>query len=81
MAKIPSPCIGVCKYKRGDHRISCSMNKEQKKIFKSLKKALIKQAFITMLCAKQESLGGYSHWEKAYNSKCRQGTLQLMVKT
>ena len=46
MAKIPSPCIGVCKFKRGDHCIGCSMNKDQKKIFKSLKKARMKQAFI-----------------------------------
>ena len=70
-AKIPSPCIGVCKYKRGDHCIGCSMNKDQKKIFKSLKKDRMKQAFIKMLCAQQDSLGGYGHWETAYDRKCR----------
>ena len=70
MAKIPSPCIGVCKYKRGSHCIGCSMNKDQKKIFKSLKKARMKQAFLKMLCAQQETLGGYGHWEKAYDRKC-----------
>ena len=46
------------------------MNKDQKKIYKSLKKARMKQAFIKMLCAQQESLGGYGHWEKAYDRKC-----------
>ena len=74
MAKIPSPCIGVCKYKRGDHCIGCSMNKDQKKIFKSLKKARMQQAFIKMLCAQQEAFGGYGHWEKAYDRKCRKRT-------
>ena len=81
MAKIPSPCIGVCKYKRGDHCIGCSMNKDQKKIFKSLKKARMKQAFIKMLCAQQASLGGYSHWEKAYDRKCHKETPAPMAET
>ena len=81
MANIPSPCIGVCKYKRGDHCIGCSMNKDQKKIFKSLKKARMKQAFIKMLCAQQKSLGGYSHWEKAYDRKCRKQAPEAMVET
>jgi hypothetical protein len=47
------------------------MNKDQKKIFKTLKKARMQQAFIKMLCAQQEALGGYGHWEKAYDRKCR----------
>ena len=81
MAKIPSPCIGVCKYKRGDQCIGCSMNKDQKKIFKSLKKARMKQAFIKMLCAQQETLGGYGHWEKAYDRKCRKETPEPMAET
>jgi len=57
------------------------MNKDQKKIFKSLKKARMKQAFIKMLCAQQESLGGYGHWEKAYDCKCRRETPPSMAKT
>ena len=47
------------------------MNKDQKKIFKSLKKARMKHAFIKLLCAQQKTLGGYGHWEKAYDRKCR----------
>ena len=57
------------------------MNKDQKKIFKSLKKARMKQAFIKMLCAQQESLGGYGHWEKAYDRKCRKETPAPMAET
>ena len=81
MAKIPSPCIGVCKYKRDDHCIGCSMNKDQKKIFKTLKKARMQQAFIKMLCAQQEAFGGYGHWEKAYDRKCRKWMLEPIVET
>ena len=69
MSKIPSPCIGVCKYRRGDHCIGCSMSKDQKKLFKTLKKARLRQAFIQMLRAQQQVLGGYEHWEKAYSRK------------
>lgn len=67
MSKIPRRFIGVCKYKRDDHCVGCSMNKDQKKIFKSLIKARMKQAFIKMLCAQQRDLGGYTHWEKAHS--------------
>ena len=38
MAKTPSPCIDVCKFKREGHCIGCSMTKPQRKMFKSLKK-------------------------------------------
>ena len=81
MSKIPSPCIGVCKYKRDNHCIGCSMNKDQKKMFKSLKKARMKQAFIKMLCAQQETLGGYGHWEKAYDRKRGKGAHRPMAET
>ena len=37
MAKIPSPCIGVCKYKREGHCIGCSMTEDQKKQQKLMK--------------------------------------------
>lgn len=70
MSKIPSPCIGVCKYKRGGHCIGCSMTKAQKSMFKSLKKRAHKEAFLTMLIAQQEKLGRYSHWVPAYMRKC-----------
>ena len=81
MVKIPSPCIGVCKYKRDDHCIGCSMNRDQKKIYKSLKKARMKQAFIKMLCGQQQALGGYGHWEKAYTLKCQKDTSKRVFET
>ena len=79
MAKVQSPCIGVCKYKRGDHCIGCSMNKDQKRLFKSLKKARMKQAFIDMLRAQQDSMGGYDHWQKAYERKCTKAVCDEMT--
>ena len=46
------------------------MTEDQKKLYKSLKKARMKQAFLTMLNAQQQVLGGYEHWEGAYGRKC-----------
>ena len=71
MAKVSSPCIGVCKYERGGHCIGCSMSKDQKKLFKSLKKAKFRLAFIEMLKAQQQGMGGYDHWPKAYLRKTK----------
>ncbi len=70
MPKVPSPCIDVCKYKRGGHCIGCSMTKPQKKLFKALKKPEHKQAFVEMLMLQQDALGKYGHWAKAYQRKC-----------
>ena len=50
-------------------------------MFKSLKKARMKQAFIKMLCAQQETLGGYGHWEKAYDRKRGKGAHRPMAET
>lgn len=80
MTKITSPCIDVCKYKRGGHCIGCSMTEDQKKIFKSLKKARMRQAFLTMLTAQQQVLGGYDHWEKAYARKCEKALAKAAAK-
>ena len=70
MAKVPSPCIGVCKFKRKGHCIGCSMTKPQKKIYKSLKKNDEKFAFVDLLMAQQRDMGRYTHWLRAYVSKC-----------
>jgi len=71
MAKTPSPCIDVCKFKREGHCIGCSMTKAQKKLFKSLAKNEHREAFVEMLMAQQAALGRYSHWTPAYLRKCR----------
>jgi predicted Fe-S protein YdhL (DUF1289 family) len=70
MAKTPSPCIGVCKFKREGHCIGCSMTKAQKSLFKSLKKESHRQAFVAMLAKQQSVLGKYRHWTAAYLRKC-----------
>jgi hypothetical protein len=69
--KLPSPCIDVCKYRRGDHCIGCSMTKAQKKAFKALKKPEHQHAFVDMLVHQQRDLGKFAHWTKAYLKKCR----------
>ncbi|MEL6563766.1 MAG: DUF1289 domain-containing protein [Pseudomonadota bacterium] len=70
MAKIPSPCIDVCKFKRdGGHCIGCSMTKAQKSLFKSLKKDKHRSGFIQMLTAQQDRLGRYKHWDQAYRKR------------
>ena len=51
--KLPSPCIDVCKFRRGGHCIGCSMTKAQKKMFKALKKPEHQEAFVEMLVHQQ----------------------------
>jgi predicted Fe-S protein YdhL (DUF1289 family) len=70
MAKTPSPCIDVCKFKRDGHCIGCSMTKAQKSLFKELKKDAHRQAFVEMLMTQQQAMGKYQHWAPAYFRKC-----------
>ncbi len=70
MSKIPSPCIDVCKFKRGKHCIGCSMTEDQKSMFKVLKKPKHQKAFIDLLMLQQNGMGGYSHWLEAYRKRC-----------
>ena len=70
MSKHPSPCIDVCKVRRAGHCIGCSMTKDQKAMYKTLKKADHQEAFIKMLIAQQEVMGKYSAWQPAYVRKC-----------
>lgn len=70
-SKLPSPCIDVCKFRRGGHCIGCSMTKAQKKMFKALKRPEHREAFVEMLMHQQGGLGRYSHWLPSYEKKCR----------
>ena len=70
MAKTPSPCIDVCKFRRQGHCIGCSMTKAQKSMFKKLRKESHRVAFIDMLLAQQKVMGSYAHWTPAYLRKC-----------
>ncbi|MEM1232819.1 MAG: DUF1289 domain-containing protein [Pseudomonadota bacterium] len=67
--KIPSPCVSICKFKRDGHCIACSMTKAQKKIFKKLKKAPERSAFIELLEHQQAQLGNYDAWPRLYQKK------------
>ena len=79
MSKTPSPCIDVCKFKREGHCIGCSMTKEQKSMFKKLKKDSHREAFVEMLVAQQAVMGRYTHWERSYAKKCRKKKVKLDV--
>ncbi|WP_299747856.1 DUF1289 domain-containing protein [uncultured Tateyamaria sp.] len=70
MAKTPSPCIDVCKFKREGHCIGCSMTKTQKSMFKQLKKDKHRAAFVEMVVNQQKMLGQYKHWVPQYLRKC-----------
>lgn len=69
--KFPSPCIGVCKFRRAGHCIGCSMTKDQKKAFKKLKKPALQAGFIQLVMAQQTLMGAYRHWDAAYARRCR----------
>ena len=80
-SKVPSPCIDVCKFRRGGHCIGCSMTKVQKKMFKGLKKPEQQEAFVEMLTHQQAGLGRYLHWGPAYARKClKKGIKPLVLK-
>jgi hypothetical protein len=76
MARHPSPCIGVCKFKRsgpaGDHCIGCSMTKAQKKIGKKAAKAGRSESagFVALVVAQQAAMGRYGHWRAAFLKRC-----------
>jgi hypothetical protein len=78
MGKLPSPCISVCKFRiKGGHCIGCSMTKPQKKLFKGLKKDILRDAFVTMLVAQQEKVKSSRGWAAAYARKCSRKDTRL----
>ena len=76
MPKLPSPCIGVCKFRRpgpaGEHCIGCSMTKAQKKVGKKAAKAGRAEGagFVALVAAQQAQMGRYAHWRAAYLKRC-----------
>ena len=78
MARIPNPCIDVCKFRREGHCIGCSMTKDQRKMFKALKKDSHRQSFVKMLRAQQQVMGKYKHWLLAYDKKLRKKKIKLV---
>ncbi|WP_425093314.1 DUF1289 domain-containing protein [Tropicimonas sp. S265A] len=74
--KLPSPCIGVCKFKREGHCIACSMTKPQKSLMKKAKKPAQLQAFVELLIAQQHRMGKFTAWPLAYARKCKKKGVQ-----
>ncbi|WOI56693.1 DUF1289 domain-containing protein [Palleronia sp. LCG004] len=74
MAKTATPCIDVCKFRRdgaaGKHCIGCSMTEAQKKISKKQKKPREAAAFVALVVAQQNVMGGYTHWRDAFVKRC-----------
>lgn len=70
MPKLPSPCLGVCKFRREGHCIACSMTRDQKSLSKKLKKPKQQEAFITLLLHQQNDLGKFPAWPRAYLRRC-----------
>lgn len=74
MAKTPSPCIGVCKFRRpgpaGLHCLGCSMTKAQKRLSKRARKPEAMDGFVALVVAQQERLGRFGHWRAAYLKRC-----------
>jgi hypothetical protein len=45
------------------------MTKDQKSMFKQLKKNAHRAAFVEMLVAQQSVMGRYRHWDQVYSKK------------
>jgi predicted Fe-S protein YdhL (DUF1289 family) len=71
LAKYPSPCIDVCKYKLKGHCIGCAMTKKQKKQYKKIDGKKKQVAFLGALRDQQIALGDrFKGWRGAYARKC-----------
>ncbi len=70
MAKLASPCIGVCTFRRpgpaGRHCIACSMTKAQRGIAKAIRKPAAMAGFVALVMAQQAMMGRYAQWRPAY---------------
>lgn len=69
-SKVPSPCVGVCKFKLAGHCLGCGMTKKQKKSFKKLDGRKARKQFILGLPAQQARIGLKANWERAYRRRC-----------
>ena len=71
LARPPSPCIDVCKYRLQGHCIGCGMTKAQKAMAERLHDRAALESFLTALVAQQQDLGRpFWGWETAYRQKC-----------
>lgn len=55
------------------------MTKQQKSVFKKLKKDSHREAFVELVVAQQTVMGRYAHWQQTYGKKCRKKKLSMAV--
>jgi predicted Fe-S protein YdhL (DUF1289 family) len=79
VAKLPSPCIGVCKFSLKGHCVGCSMTRPQKRGFKRAEGKKGRRAFLSMLATQQAILGGFDGWARAYRRRCAKKGLKSPV--
>ncbi len=74
--KIPSPCVGFCKFTLEGHCLGCGMSKKQKQLFKELSGRDDRTQCIAALIEQQERLDLRANWLRSYRQKnVRKGPL------
>ena len=68
--KLPSPCIDICKDKRGVC-VGCGRTKKQKKAWKDINSDAGREALILECAEAAKALGIYEFWAGEYRRKCR----------
>lgn len=66
----PSPCVGICKDKRGVC-IACGRTKKDKKAWKSAESDSAQIKLLKRCAAQAEEIGTRDFWQKEYRRKCR----------
>lgn len=79
--KVPSPCIGVCKFKDAGHCIACAQTKRQKKMFKKLKSRKKRLKHLSVLLEQQDTLGGRPKWARIYRRLCARKGIECPLET
>jgi predicted Fe-S protein YdhL (DUF1289 family) len=67
--KFPSPCIDICKDKRGVC-VGCGRTKKQKKAWKDAGSDAAREALILQCAEAARDLGIYDFWAGEYRRKC-----------
>jgi predicted Fe-S protein YdhL (DUF1289 family) len=68
-AKIPSPCIDICKDK-GGVCIACGRSKKDEKAWKYAESEKEKLALLRDCLDKTDAIGTRAFWEREYRRKC-----------
>jgi hypothetical protein len=68
--KMPSPCIDICKEKRG-RCIACGRDDDEIKAWKKAETYEEKLALITRCMQHTTEIGTRVFWEREYRKKCR----------